>query len=487
MIFQDAWLQRVLGRRRHALLGDLIHALSAVVVVGAWIFIGAIVLRLAGQTIGSPGGSDFTIFYYTSRMMLEGASPYADLPSHFELEWKGSHLGNLNPPHFQLLIVPLALLPYSVAAGGWLLASYASAFAVIGLAGRLIAGPWTVRRALVWGAACIANVGFVSVAVTGEWTWFLAWPLLFAWKAAREERWGRAGVWLGVCASFKLFFLLFLPLLLLWARWRAVFNMVATAATLFAVGLAAFGVDVSRQWTRMLGQADWAWIAMNLSWRGAVVRVLTPNRDFPHQLSLGSLVEPVEWLGLGVLCALLLWRLSRARRVQDADWSFTLVLMAALLLSPLGWVYYLPLLLPPLIGLVVRGGFRQLPVGWQVVFVAGLAGFFVPLEFTRTWADRALGAASFGSLYCYAGLAVFGALQAIRPIELSPILPLEKNRGLLAATPSEVTRPGEAVTRNRWIRLDQAPLLQGTRGLWCAAVQERPPGHHQCIAIEAVD
>lgn len=449
MIFSDAWLQRVLGRQRHALFGDLIHALSAVVVVGAWIFIGAIVLRLAGQTIGSPGGSDFTIFYYTSRMMLEGASPYADLPPHFGLDWKASHLGNLNPPHFQLLIAPLALLPYPIAAGGWLLASYASAFAVIRLAGRLIAGPWTVRRALVWGAACIANVGFVSVAVTGEWTWFLAWPALFAWRSAREGRWERAGTWLGVCASFKLFFLLFLPLLLLWGRWRAAINMVATTVALFAAGVAVFGLDVSRQWIRVMGLADWVWLSMNLSWRGAVTRVLTPSRDFPHHLAVPSIVEPVVWAGVGVLSALLLWRLWRACHVQDADWAFAVVLIASLLLSPLGWVYYLPLLLPPLIALLARGALRDLSAGWRVAFAAGVAGVFVPLESTRVSADTPWGAAFFGSLYCLSGLAIFFTLQAVVPRSLHRDPLVESGTPAESQTETEGASAGVGFTKVR--------------------------------------
>ena len=409
MIVSTPTLIRWLGPRRHALYGDLIQALSGVAVVGAWVFVGAILVRLAGQTISDPGRSDFTIFYYTARMVLDGHPPYGELPVHYGVGWSASHLGNLNPPLVAVLMAPLALLSYEGAARFWVFAGYVSVATLVWATGAELGVRWSVRRALVWGAAIIGNIGFLSVAVTGEWTWFLIWPFWLAWRAARREQWVLAGTWLGVCAGIKLFFLLFLVLLALTKRGRALIAMLAAFVATVAAPLIVLPVTWTVEWVQRLQSVGWWWLPINVSWRGVVARTFQVSRDYPASLDLPNLAEPLAVLGVTVIGVLVgLWAL---RSGADADRIFLVGLLSSLLLSPLGWVYYLPLAFAPFLALAWRGCLANMAWPERVLLSCGLVGYYVPLDWVKHWGGQSwVAAATTGSLYAWSTVLVLAAL-----------------------------------------------------------------------------
>ena len=89
-------------------------------IVGLLTFAG-VYARLVYLLLEKPGANDFTIFYYTARMVSEGLPMYGDLPRSYGVDWKGAYLGNLNPPHFQLIVAPLVPLGYRGALVAWVL------------------------------------------------------------------------------------------------------------------------------------------------------------------------------------------------------------------------------------------------------------------------------------------------------------------------------------------------------------------------------
>ena len=409
MIVSTPTLIRWLGPRQHALYGDLIQALSGVLVVGAWVFFVAILVRLAGQTVSDPGRSDFTIFYYTARLVLDGHPPYGDLPVDYGVSWPASHLGNLNPPLIAVLMAPLALLSYEGAARLWVFASYLSAAALVWATGAELGVRWNIRRTLVWGAAIIGNIGFLSVAVTGEWTWFLVWPFWLAWRAARREQWVVAGLWLGLCGGIKLFFLLFLVLLGLTKRRGALIAMLTAFALTVAIPLVVLPVTWTMEWVQRLQSVSWWWLPINLSWRGVVARTFQVSRDYPASLDLPQLAEPIAVLGMAIIGMLV--GLSALRSNADADRMFLVGLLSSLLLSPLGWVYYLPLAFAPFLALVWRGWLLNTAWPQRVVLSFGLLGYYVPLDWVKHWGGQSwVAAATAGSLYFWSTALVLAAL-----------------------------------------------------------------------------
>ena len=237
---------------------------------------------------------------------------------------------------------------------------------------------------------------FVLVGSTGELTYFLLLPVTLGWRAARHRRWGAAGVWLGACASVKLFLLLFLPWLVLQRRWRAAAAFVCTIAVMVGLGAVLFGIDSYWQWRKTLAMVGWWGLPMNASLAGVVHRVWTTGAASAQWLAaIGGLVGDPDHLG------------SAFGIPQDGprhvDIGVAAILLAALLASPLGWAYYVPLLLGPLLG-CLAGALARSRAGrrwWVPVAIAGVM-LFVPDEVLGEWHGVAWQAGTVGSLYFWA-------------------------------------------------------------------------------------
>ena len=220
----DATLERVLARRTVALLGDLDpRARSGAQSSLTWAVFAQVYARMYRLTLADPAHSDFTIFYFTARLLADGLPMYGASPARYGIHWAADHLGNLNPPHFQLLVQPLAWLSLRPRVMPSWVGVNAVALGRLGARHRARPGASTLtwRRFAIGGAVIMSTAPFTTVAITSEWTFLLMLPATLAWAAARRGQWARAGLWLGVCVSLKLFFLLFVPWLILRRRWTA--------------------------------------------------------------------------------------------------------------------------------------------------------------------------------------------------------------------------------------------------------------------------
>ena len=114
-----------------------------------WVAFAQVYARMIRLTITDPTHSDFTIFYYTSRMVADGLPMYGVSPARYGVTWAADHLGNLNPPHVQLLLLPLGHLSYR-AALAWFVADQRRVPCVaLDLAGRARAEGRVVMDAIL--------------------------------------------------------------------------------------------------------------------------------------------------------------------------------------------------------------------------------------------------------------------------------------------------------------------------------------------------
>jgi hypothetical protein len=401
-MISDATLERVLPRHVVALVGDLVRAALWGVVVVTWIVFAQIYVRLWRLTIADPAHSDFTIFYYTARLVADGFPMYGASPARYGIEWAAGHLGNLNPPHVQMFLQPLAELSYRPAYTVWTAVNVGSLAMAVALVVQTTGIRLTWQRFLVGGALLGGAAPFTVVAVTSELTFLLLLPFTLAWASAVRGRWVRAGAWLGVCVAWKLFFLLFVPWLVLQRRWAALAACGGAVATWLALGLAVHGVDTYRLWLGSLGTVGWWWLPMNASWQGLISRLVVGGRTVEPLVRAPSLLGPIGGAGSIVISTISIWAGHHLLRRHDAVHAAVLVVMlGAVLASPLGWIYYVPLALGPVVGLIASGEWRSVPRNWLFASAGAAAVLYIPLEQAAAGQPSVAATLTLASLYFY--------------------------------------------------------------------------------------
>jgi hypothetical protein len=408
MLSDDA-LRRVLPATTVALLGDLIRALLWGLAAIVWLSFAQVYLRMIRLGLSDPSNSDFTIFYYTARLVADGLPMYGESPARYGVEWAATHLGNLNPPHFQLLFVPLAALSYGQALLVWVAISAACVVTALVVIVRELEVPFTWRRLVAWGALTVGLAPFTTVAVTSEVTFVLMLPFALMWRAWRRGQWRAAGLWLGVLASLKLFFLVLVGWLVLARRWRALAYSAATVLALVAAGTLTFGADTYRLWLGSLGRVGWEWMAMNASLPGFVDRLFHSGGKITPVASWPALVRPLTAAGAAFVLAASLratWREREPARAVEADHVVLVLLLGAILASPLGWVYYLPLAYAPILGWMGAGTgwatVRRLPRAWMFALVSAVVLLYLPQELANAAQPSRMATLTLASAYFYA-------------------------------------------------------------------------------------
>ena len=145
------------------------------------------------------------------------------------------------PPHFLLLLVPFALLPFGVACGLFLALGGAAL-----VAAAWCAVPGRGERWMVASFILLSPAASIT-AVTGQ-TAFLTAALLLGGATLAAERPVFAGLLLGAL-TFKVQFWLMVPVALAAARqWRALGVALAAALVLVAASIAAFGFAPWQAW-----------------------------------------------------------------------------------------------------------------------------------------------------------------------------------------------------------------------------------------------
>jgi hypothetical protein len=298
-------------------------------------------LQLGGQ-LGAHL-NDLGKFFYGTRAWLDGGSLYAPNPATRMSVALGveKELLNLNPPHFHLLLAPFARLPEQAIFGLWLLTSALGA----GWSWhrtRPWLGPWPLSAMATAGLALafLASGPIQFWLATGQPTFQLLPLVVLAWAAAREERWVAAGLWLGVAAAIKPFF----ALLIVWAAlrgdWRALPAGALPVAIAYGVGLLVFGPAAYAEWGATVAGIGWHSLPGNGSFEGFFERLLTDTFSYDPLLIAPDAVQTASRAAFVAVGALSLAFATLDRGEVSTDRGFTLLLVAAWLMSPLGWTYY---------------------------------------------------------------------------------------------------------------------------------------------------
>jgi hypothetical protein len=320
------------------------------------------------------GYGDFPQLHDSARAILAGENIYTS----GAISLQGTR--NLNPPHLVLLMSPLGLLPLDAAASAmWAVILGAVLFFAMAVLRNV--GPeagWMVFAVILISSASTVAISLINIA------WPLAAATAWAYSWLRAGHLRRAAVAVGCLASVKLFYLVFLPYWI-WRRdWRAATWFTAAFGAVFGLGILALGWEPYTAWITVLetGSPLSSDRPMDASWHSVVT----------HFAGAGAAAQ-WAWIASVVCIALTTWWRLRRSPADARDWAVLLIVM--LVVSPLGWVYYV--LIPALPAAVVMLE-RQQRVPMKLI-ATGLA---VPPALVVLLAERAPGAfatALLNSLY----------------------------------------------------------------------------------------
>jgi len=299
---------------------------------GLIIGVAAAILQVyAAFRFGVASESDFAIFQGTTARFLDGSRMYS--PESFDF----------TPPVFHVLLLPLARLDPGIGYLIWTAVNVAIACIVFHMVLRVVPAAWT-RRNLI--AAWVVNAAGVQMTLRlGQVSWIVALLVTCAWIAARSSRPVIAGAWTGLAIAFKPFLLVAVPVFVVRRQWKSVLSCVLTATASCALSVLVFGREAFADWIgnlRVVPDPVYATHFLNASWVAFVSRANGPYLAATI-LSAATIV-------------VMLWRV----RTCDEDESWLLLLLAAILASPVGWVYYQPILIGPGVALALGGRLKHL-------------------------------------------------------------------------------------------------------------------------------
>lgn len=348
--------------------------------------------------------NDFGKFYYAIGNWESGRSLYA--PSVATAMWIASswrHLLNLNPPHFHLLLLPLGTMSLEASARIWLVANGLTALAAIALVVRELRLTVAPTYWLPFGCIGLASVATGANAISAQCGGLLMLPMALAWRAARHDAWGTSGFWLGVLISVKPFLGLFLFTLPLLRLWKALMTACLAGAACVALGGLVFGLHSYIEWAQALRDVSWVWSSMNASLMAIAVRLFDSSPYVTPFAVRPALVTPL-WLAACIAVA----AGSRRAAVRSIDHAFAVTVLASLLISPLGWTYYLWLAMPGCFALWQR---RMSSLTW-----IGLLLLCVPMFGVNFGQPHPVATLTIGSSYSWGTLALWlGAVTNVEP------------------------------------------------------------------------
>lgn len=404
----------VMRRSRGAswkVLAELCGVIALVTICASMLILDTVLMRAMAGPLHM---NDFGKFYYSARAFLDGGDMYAPSPAtdmRFE-EAPDLRLLNMNPPHFHLLVLPLAVLAPDRAVALWMSISLFALVVSVLLIGRELGMPWTPTRVLILAAGILSFGGTQAFFVTGQLSMLLLLALTVCWMNARHGRWRTAALWLGVCLSVKPFLLIFVPYLLGKRLYRALSVALAAAVTCFVIGWLVFGLDAYVSWYRALSQSgDWAWTVMNASTFALFRRafdlqpIVTPLLVKPQLVKL--------WLAVAGVIGILTVAVAIADKTRAAvDRAFALLLVAAQLISPLGWIYYIALAAGPVAAVATRPRPEDRRLQWvgAALGAAAAAGFAWPLPFMGAFQPHRWATLLIASAYGWATLSLWAWL-----------------------------------------------------------------------------
>ncbi|WP_020666096.1 glycosyltransferase 87 family protein [Amycolatopsis nigrescens] len=319
------------------------------------------VVLVAAMLAGRSGGYvDLQVYRSGVRALLAGRDLYGELPP----TTTGSVLPYIYPPFSALVLTPMALTPWPVAATGTLLLSAVALAVTLYMVIRRVRPGWGGQAALVASAVALpaalvlepvrSTLGFGQVNL-----WLMA---LVATDCLGRPPWPR-GLLIGLAAAIKVTPAAFLLFFLVRKDFRTVRTIVLTGAGATAAAVLVAPAASLRYWTDVVFGAS-----------GMSGSPYATNQTIVAELNRLGLPSPGHLLLGGLLVLLVVAAAVVIMKRVDAPTAMVVNATAALVISPISWSHHWVWIVPALVLLAARARSartRLLVVLLAVVFLIG--------------------------------------------------------------------------------------------------------------------
>lgn len=304
--------------------------------------------------------NDFSLFYHAAYSFWHHQAVYSTLPEEVKralflqkvLHTPSSlqaYSGNLTPPTFILFSLPLGLLKEPTAIIVWAIFSFAIDCLNVYLLYRIFFKTYH-KPMIYWillGIYCASMPALANVSL-GQLAPLILLAIIGLWQWTKNACDIKAGLLLGLILSIKYFFGLFALFFLLQKRWRLLLIAVASFIACNSLAYCVLGKETFLQYQQNVAHIYWYVNNWNASLFGFLSRF---DARIVHLHFVTGLWVRIDYY-CGCLALLYVeWYLCRKKLASpdEFDFAFCYVLIAALLMSPLGWLYYLVLLIIPIL------------------------------------------------------------------------------------------------------------------------------------------
>ncbi|MDP3705041.1 MAG: glycosyltransferase family 87 protein [Legionellaceae bacterium] len=295
---------------------------------------------------------DFSSFYSASNVLSWHANPYQVLQTTYFPTIK--YLSpNPNPPSLLMLFIPLSKLNYHTSVIIWYVLSL-----TLGVITALTAFALVFSQSQVKQHKLIALILFFSLfstlidTATMQLGSFTAFFLIIGYYVYKQGHFVLAAVLWGIIASLKIFPCLLLFYILRQRHYKMLAIMIATLSISWLIPWFIYGTQVYSDYFKLLPHMLWFGDSWNASLYGFLFRLFVDGHDkTPHLLVVQSLYGLLSMVSL-------LWyfKSMKAHQTRYLDGMdnkhhqpFCLTLVMMLFLSPMGWIYYFPLIFLPML------------------------------------------------------------------------------------------------------------------------------------------
>ena len=217
----------------------------------------------------------------------------------------------------------------------------------------------------------------------GQVSLFLLPLLALGWRAARDEKTIRAAIFLGIATSLKPFIGLFLFYFLMRKEWRGLCAFFATLLSCALIAAWFLGLDSYADYYQACQQIKWAASSWNVSIYGFLLRLFGGIESNMAVLPIPGLITYVYPLLAGVFFLTIIRFLRPSVNMlaeQKVDLDFSVIILGMLLLSPLGWIYYFPLLSIPILILWQFAKKGIYPIALPIILMACIFLSNIPIS-----------------------------------------------------------------------------------------------------------